>query len=467
MGEAPILEIARRLDAGGGVESLQDLRGVAYLLGKSGRVPEHRWDDANCPNEDVTLPSFETVVADKVEFARMTRDMHRETNPLNARRLLQSHGDRTLIVNPPTLPLSEAQMDALYDLPYTRRAHPSYEGEIPAWQTIRDSVQIMRGCFGGCTFCSITMHQGRAIQSRSPESILGEVRALAATPGFSGHVSDLGGPTANMYRMRCTKPDVEAVCRRLSCIHPTVCKLLGTDHQPTIDLMRAARAVPGVKQVHIASGIRMDLARESPEYLEELAAHHVGGHLKVAPEHVSDRVLTLMKKPAQHTFEEFAQRFEAASRRAGKEQYLVPYFIASHPGSTVEDMIELAVFLKQRGYRPRQVQDFIPAPMDVATCMYWTGLNPHSMKPVDTAKKLRDRKVQRALLQFFAPENYFTVREALVQAGRADLIGDGPECLIPARAPREALEARRAEASDPSARPGYRRAARTRGERPR
>jgi uncharacterized radical SAM protein YgiQ len=460
MGEAPILEIARRLDGGGSVESLRDMRGVAYLLGKREALEPHRWDDASCPNEDVTLPSFERVTEDKVAFAEMTRDMHRETNPLNARRLLQSHGERTLVVNPPTLPLGEAQMDALYDLPYTRRPHPSYDAEIPAWQTIRDSVQIMRGCFGGCTFCSITMHQGRAIQSRSPESILGEVRQLAATPGFSGHVSDLGGPTANMYRMRCTKPEVEAVCRRLSCIHPTVCKLLGTSHQPTIDLLRAARAVPGVKQVHVASGIRMDLARESPEYLEELAAHHVGGHLKVAPEHVSDHVLSLMKKPAQHTFEEFAERFEAASKRAGKEQYLVPYFIASHPGSTVADMIELAVFLKQRGYRPRQVQDFIPAPMDIATCMYWTGLNPHSMKPVETAKKLRDRKVQRALLQFFAPENYFTVREALTEAGREDLIGDGPECLIPARTPREAIEARRSEASDSAGRPGYRRPAR-------
>jgi uncharacterized radical SAM protein YgiQ len=331
-------------------------------------------------------------------------------------------------------------------------------------------VQIMRGCFGGCTFCSITMHQGRAIQSRSPESILSEVRTLAATPGFSGHVSDLGGPTANMYRMRCTKPDVEAVCRRLSCIHPTVCKLLGTSHEPTKQLMRAARAVPGVKKVHIASGIRMDLARQDPEYLEELAAHHVGGHLKVAPEHVSDRVLALMKKPAQNTFEEFAERFEAASRRAGKEQFLVPYFIASHPGSTVEDMIELAVFLKARGYRPRQVQDFIPAPMDIATCMYWTGLNPFSMKPVETARRLHDRKVQRALLQFFAPENYFTVHRALEQAGRADLIGDGPGCLIPSRAPREAIEARRrdaVEAAEKAARPGYRRAARAGGSRAR
>jgi radical SAM superfamily enzyme YgiQ (UPF0313 family) len=242
-----------------------------------------------------------------------------------------------------------------------------------------------------------------------------------------------------------------------------VCKLLGTSHEPTKELMRAARAVPGVKKVHIASGIRMDLARQDPEYLEELAAHHVGGHLKVAPEHVSDRVLALMKKPAQNTFEEFADQFEAASRRAGKEQFLVPYFIASHPGSTVADMIELAVFLKARGYRPRQVQDFIPAPMDLATCMYYTGLNPLTMKPVETARKLHDRKVQRALLQFFAPENYFTVHRALEQAGRAELIGDGAECLIPARAPREAIEARRQdarEAAEKATRPGYRRAAR-------
>jgi uncharacterized radical SAM protein YgiQ len=460
MGETPILEIARRLDAGQPVEALRDLRGVAYLLGRNEPLPGY-------PGEDVMLPAFERVLEDKRAFAEMTRDFHKETNPLNARRLLQPHGDRTVVINPPSLPLSEPQMDALYDLPYTRRPHPSYAEEPPAWQTIKDSVQIMRGCFGGCTFCSITMHQGRAIQSRSPESILSEVRALAATPGFSGHVSDLGGPTANMYRMRCTKPEVEAVCRRLSCIHPTVCKLLGTDHAPTTALLRAARAVPGVKKVHVASGIRMDLARNAPEYLDELVTHHVGGHLKVAPEHVSDRVLARMKKPAQATFEDFAAKFEAASRRAGKEQYLVPYFIASHPGSTVEDMIELAVFLKQRGYKPRQVQDFIPAPMDIATCMYWTGLDPHSLKPVATARKLRERKTQRALLQFFAPENYFVVREALEQAGRKDLIGDGPLCLVPAQPPREALEARRREAQGgrpgEPAKPGYRRAARLGG----
>jgi radical SAM superfamily enzyme YgiQ (UPF0313 family) len=274
--------------------------------------------------------------------------------------------------------------------------------------------------------------------------VLREVREIAAAPDFKGHISDLGGPTANMYQMRCTRPEVEAVCRRLSCVHPKVCKLLGTDHAPTVALMRESRKIPGVKKVHIASGIRMDLARGEQEYLDELVQHHVGGHLKVAPEHTSDRVLDVMKKPAQHTFEEFADRFEAASARAGKQQYLVPYFIASHPGSGIEDMIELAIFLKQRGYKPRQVQDFIPAPMDIATCIYYTGLDPSSMKPVDTVRRLRDRAVQRAMLQFFKAENYFVVRDALIAAGRSDLIGTGRSCLIPSEPTREALAARRA-----------------------
>ena len=462
MGERTSLAIARRLAAGESVRDLRDLRGVAYLLGKSESLPSGRFRDASgapgdllpqpegasqgeWANDDVELPSFEEVKADKRRFAEMTRLFHAETNPLNAKRLLQAQGDRLLVVNPPTLPLEESEMDTLHELPYTRRPHPAYRDPIPAWQTIRDSVQIMRGCFGGCTFCSITMHQGRAIQSRSKESVLREVRAIASQPDFKGHISDLGGPTANMYRMRCSQPKVEAVCRRLSCIHPKVCKLLDTDHAPIVELMRESRKIPGVKKVHIASGIRMDLARDEPEYLDELVRHHVGGHLKVAPEHTSDRVLDVMKKPAQHTFEEFAERFEAASAAAGKQQYLVPYFIASHPGSRIEDMIELAVFLKQRGYKPRQVQDFIPAPMDIATCIYYTGLDPSSMKPVDTVKRLRDRATQRAMLQFFKAENYFAVHDALTAAGRQDLIGDGPGCLISARAPREAVAAARAE----------------------
>jgi len=474
MGEATLLEIAQRLERGEGMDSLRSLRGIAYLLGKNETLPEMSFGGV-AGDETLELPAYEVVKEDGRAFAEMTRLLHHETNPHNARRLVQRHGDRLLVVNPPAHALTESLLDHMHELPYTRDPHPDYEASPPAWETIKDSVQIMRGCFGGCSFCSITMHQGREIQSRSPDSILHEVEALAARPDFKGSISDLGGPTANMYRMRCTKPEAERVCRRLSCVHPKVCKLLGTDHAPTLGLMRRARKVEGVKRVHIASGIRMDLAANEPEYLEELAAHHVGGHLKVAPEHVSDRVLQLMKKPGRKGFEIFAERFEKASKRAGKEQYLVPYFISSHPGSDVEDMIELAIFLKQRGYRPRQVQDFIPAPMDVATCMYWTGLDPMTMKPVHTAKRLKDRNVQRALLQFFAPENWATVRDALRGAGREDLIGDGPDCLISARPPRRGA----GEGSRDRRRPrdrrdgraetrpegaGYRRASRDRGK---
>jgi uncharacterized radical SAM protein YgiQ len=440
-GEETIVAVAERLRAGEPVASLRDLRGVAYLLGAKEELPPS-------PHETLSLPSFEEISADKSAFARMTRAFHHETNPFNARRLTQVHGDRVLVLNPPCLPISERQMDAIYDLPYTRRPHPRYAEPVPAHEMIKDSIQVMRGCFGGCTFCSITMHEGRVIQSRSRRSILDEVKAVASEPGFKGTISDLGGPTANMYQMRCTRPDVEAKCRRLSCIHPTVCKLLGTSHKPTIDLMRRARAVPGVKRVHIASGIRMDLANLDDEYVDELVAHHVGGHLKVAPEHQSDRVLALMKKPSHREFETFARKFAKASERAGKEQYLVPYFIASHPGSGVLDMIELAVFLKKHGYRPRQVQDFIPAPMDVATCIYFTGIDPLTMKPVETVKKLRDRQVQRALMQFFEPRNWFVVHKALVDAGRRDLIGAGKQCLIPEKPPKEALAARRDEARE-------------------
>lgn len=431
MGEDVILEIAKRLDAGQSLEELRDMRGVAYLLGKKDQLPTPE-------TKTLALPSFEEVREDKIAFANMTRILHHETSPFNGRRLTQEHGDRMLVINPARLPLNEVEMDRLYDLPFTRRAHPSYTAPIPAYEMIKDSITIMRGCFGGCTFCSITMHQGRVIQNRSEESILKEANTIAKDPEFKGTISDLGGPTANMYRMRCTDPVIESVCRRLSCIHPTICKLLGTSHKPTISLMQKTRNIEGIKRVHIQSGVRMDLASRDNSYLEELAAHHVGGHLKVAPEHASKRVLDLMKKPDISSFDEFAESFKRASQAVGKEQYLVPYFIASHPGSTVEDMIELAVFLKQRGYKPRQVQDFIPAPMDIATCMHYTGLDPLTMKPVATVTKLRDRMTQRALMQFFAPENYYTVHEALVAAGRQDLIGSGKLCLIPERAPREA-----------------------------
>ena len=339
-------------------------------------------------------------------------------------------------------------MDEIFDLPYTRRAHPGYTEPVPAHEMIKDSVTIMRGCFGGCTFCSITAHQGRIIQSRSPESVVREVRKMSADPDFKGVISDVGGATANMYQMRCTRPEVEAKCKRLSCVHPTVCKLLGTDHGPVIDLMKKVREEEGIRKVFVSSGIRMDLAQLSPEYVRELAEHHVGGRLKVAPEHTAPDVLALMKKPSIDNFGVFARQFKEASAAAGKpKQFLVPYFIASHPGSGLAEMIDLAVYLKRNGYRPDQVQDFIPAPFDIATCMWYTGVDPMTGKPVKIAPNLRDRKLQRALMQFFKPENWFEVREALIQANRADLIGSGCDALIPANAPKEALEAKRKRAN--------------------
>jgi uncharacterized radical SAM protein YgiQ len=440
MGERPIVEIARRLAGGETVRDLRDLRGVVYRLGASESPPT---------DDTIVLPSYEEVLSDKRAFARLTKIAHNETNPHNARRLVQYHDREAVVVNAPALPLGESEMDRVYGLPYTRRPHPCYGGQrIPAFEVVKDSVQIMRGCFGGCTFCSITAHEGRIIQSRSQESVLAEVRQMTADPKFSGVVSDIGGPTANMYQMRCTRPEVEARCRRLSCVHPTICKLLGTDHGPLIELMKKTRQEPGVKKVFVASGIRMDLARRSPEYMRELATHHVGGHLKVAPEHVDSKVLDLMKKPGEEDFLGFDREFKKASRAAGKKQFLVPYFIASHPGSDLDSMIELAVFLKRNGYRPDQVQDFIPSPFDIAACMYHTGLDPFTSKPVYIAKHLRDRKLQRALLQFFKPENYFEVRKALEQAGRQDLIGNGCDCLIAEAPPREALDRRRRRAND-------------------
>ena len=440
MGERTVLDVAHGLDAGRTVRDLRNLRGVAYRLGASEQIPEGP--------DTLLLPDYETVVKDPLAFCEMTRISHLETNPHNARRLVQRHGREAVVINPPALPLEQDEMDQVYALPYTRLPHPSYgDARIPAFEVVQHSVQIMRGCFGGCTFCSITAHEGRIIQSRSQESIITEIKMLSAQPGFKGTVSDIGGPTANMYQMRCTRPEVEAKCRRLSCVHPTVCKLLGTDHGPLRSVMQEARSIPGVKRVLVASGVRMDLARRDPEYLQELAEHHVGGHLKVAPEHTDPEVLALMKKPAADDFLEFDKAFRAASNRVGKKQYTVPYFIASHPGSDIDEMIDLALFLKRNGYKPDQVQDFIPSPFDIAACMYHTGLDPMTKQPVKVAKGKRNRRTQRALLQFFKPENYFEVRQALEHAGRQELIGSGCDCLIPDRPPREALDKKRGEAN--------------------
>jgi uncharacterized radical SAM protein YgiQ len=442
MGEEAIVEIARRVAAGQDLRDLRGMRGVAYALGANEKPPAHGFG-----KEAIVLPSYEEVKRDKQQFAEATRIIHIHTNPHNAQVLVQYHDRQAIVVNPPGLPLGEAYMDRIYNLPYTRRPHTSYRESIPAYEMIKDSITLMRGCFGGCTFCSITAHQGRIVQSRSQASVMKEVAKLAADPEFSGVVSDMGGPTANMYQMRCTRPEVEARCKRLSCVHPTICKLLGTDHGPLVELMRRARSEPGIRKVLIASGIRMDLAQLSSEYMKELTAHHVGGRLKVAPEHTDAGVLGVMKKPSIGNFDQFAQSFKKDSAAASKpRQELVPYFIASHPGSDLHAMIDLALFLKRNGYRPDQVQDFIPAPFDIATCMYYTGMDPFTKKPVHVARTLRDRKLQRALMQFFKPENYFEVRKALELTGRKDLIGSGCDCLIPAQPPRAAILARRQRA---------------------
>jgi uncharacterized radical SAM protein YgiQ len=445
MGEDTILEIARRLAAGENVRNLRDMRGMAYVLGA--KESDEKFGDPSKSPEFLRLPTFEMVASDKMQFAEATKIIHNETNPYNARGLVQFHDRQAVVCNPPRFPISKPAMDSIYGMPYTRRPHPSYTEKIPAFEMIKDSVTIMRGCFGGCTFCSITTHQGRIIQSRSHESVLGEIKTMTEDPQFKGVISDIGGPTANMYEMRCSRPEVEAKCRRQSCVHPTICKLLGTDHGPLVKLMKDARETPGIKKVFVASGIRMDLARRSPEYMKDLVRHHVGGHLKVAPEHSDAGVLELMRKPASDDFDKFAEVFDRESKAAGKKQYIIPYYIASHPGSDLNAMIDLALFLKRNHYRPDQVQDFIPAPFDVATAMYYTGIDPFTKKPVYVAQHLRDRKLQRALMQFFKPENYFDVRKALEQAGRQDLIGSGCDCLIPANPPREALDKRRSEAN--------------------
>jgi uncharacterized radical SAM protein YgiQ len=322
-------------------------------------------------------------------------------------------------------------MDELYDLPFTRKPHWHYEEKIPAYETVKHSIVTMRGCFGGCTFCSITEHEGRVIQSRSAESILREVRALRRMDDFRGVISDVGGPTANMYKMACKSDEIESSCRRLSCVHPGVCENLVTDHEPLIQLLRAVRNEPGIKRVFLASGVRYDLAERSPEFITELAEHHTGGQVSVAPEHSNKDVLDKMKKPGIESYDRFAEQFKCASKEAGKDQHLVPYFISGHPGSTLRDMVDLALYCKRNGLRPRQVQDFIPTPMSMATCMYFTGIDPLSRTPVYTAKDAYEKRMQKALLLYWDPAHHDLARDALHKAGRTDLIGTGPRCLVP------------------------------------
>ena len=390
----------------------------------------------------IRMPAHEAVAADPVLYAHASRILHLESNPGNARALTQRHGDFDVWLNPPPLPLSTAEMDWVYERPYARGPHPLYgNANIPAWKMIRFSVAIQRGCFGGCTFCSITEHEGRIIQSRSEASVLREIETVRDNvAGFTGVISDLGGPTANMYRLACKSREIESACRRPSCVYPGICPNLNTDHAPLIRLYRRARALPGIKKVLIASGVRYDLAVESPEYVKELAQHHTGGYLKIAPEALADGPLSKMMKPGVGAYDRFKELFDRYSKEAGKEQYLIPYFIAAHPGTSDQDMLELALWLKRNGFRADQVQAFLPGPMATATAMYHSGKNPlkrvtRSSEEVLIPKGLKVRRLHKAFLRYHDPDNWPVLREALRRMGRADLIGNGRQQLIPAYQP--------------------------------
>lgn len=481
--ERQIVEIAHRLAAGKTIDSITDMRGTAFV---SKGLPEG-WVEVDSTQIDtpgplappvnpyadeaemraaapvantnvvqfqrrplkvdrehsvVRLPAYEAVANDPVLYAHASRVMHVETNPGNARALVQRHGERDVWFNPPPLPLAMKEMDAIYELPYRRLPHPSYgDAKIPAYEMIRFSIAIQRGCFGGCTFCSITEHEGRIIQNRSEDSVIREIETIRdSVPGFTGVISDLGGPTANMYRIACKSREIEAACRRPSCVYPDICSNLNTDHTPLIKLYRRARELPGIKKVLVASGVRYDLAVKSPAYVKELVSHHVGGYLKIAPEHTEDGPLSKMMKPGMGAYDRFKQLFDKFSKEAGKEQYLIPYFIAAHPGTTDDDMLQLALWLKRNGFRADQVQAFLPSPMATATAMYHSGKNPlrkvtRTSDGVYIAKGIRQRRLHKAFLRYHDANNWPMLREALRRMGRADLIGPGKHRLIPAWQP--------------------------------
>jgi uncharacterized radical SAM protein YgiQ len=495
--ERAIVEVAHRLAKKQPIETITDVRGTAFMVRDAhapqgfmeidssevdlpGRIDEHinpymtvadakgaqcvtgqeqptaavvampvsrRTGAVKLPPRDQTvirMPAYEQVKSDAVLYAHANRVLHLETNPGNARALVQRHGERDLWINPPPIPLATPEMDHVFDLPYARAPHPSYgDANIPAWEMIRFSVNIMRGCFGGCTFCSITEHEGRIIQSRSADSIIREIEDMRdKVRGFTGVVSDLGGPTANMYRIACKSREIEAACRKPSCVYPGICPNLDTDHSSLIKLYRRARSVRGVKKVLIGSGLRYDLAVRSPEYVKELVTHHVGGYLKIAPEHTENRPLTKMMKPGIGSYERFKQLFEQYSAEAGKKQYLIPYFIAAHPGTSDEDMMQLALWLKKNGFKADQVQTFYPSPMATATAMYHTDLNPLKgihrdarAERVDIVRGERRRRLHKAFLRWHDPNNWPLLRQALKDMGRADLIGNGKQHLIPSYQP--------------------------------
>ncbi len=477
--ERALVEIAHRLAKGIPISEIRDIRGTAYMTrlipegwsvidssstDRPGRVeayPDPYAQNNACASPApakgesiiqfnridrrldraktiIRLPSFNQVAKDKVRYAHASRVFHLETNPGNARALLQQHGQRYVLLNPPPIPLTTSELDRVYELPYRRRPHAVYgDAKIPAWEMIRFSVNIMRGCFGGCTFCSITEHEGRIIQNRSEDSIIREIEAIREqVPGFTGHISDLGGPTANMYRLKCKSEAIESACRRLSCVFPDVCSNLLTDHKPLIKLYQRARQVTGIKKVLVASGIRYDLAIRSPEYVRELVTHHVGGYLKIAPEHIEEGPLNKMMKPGIGSYEQFKRLFEKYSVAAGKEQYLIPYFISAHPGTTDEDMLKLAIWLKENKFRLDKVQAFLPTPLAIASAMYHTGKNPlrkvtYQSEDVYITRAAGQRRLHKAFLRYHDPVNWPLLRKALMKMGRSDLIGNGKRHLVP------------------------------------
>ena len=431
MGEAPLLEILRRLQSGEQIHTIRNVRGTAYRLKKTEDLPEET-------ETTLHLPSQEEVEADKSQFAKMTRLIYENLNPYLGITLVQENGVEAVVVNPPSLPMSTQELDRIYALPFTRKPHPHYKDKtIPAYDTIKNSIQIHRGCFGGCTFCSLTAHQGKYIQNRSLESIVKEAEQLS--PGI---ISDLGGPTANMYALGCNSESAKQRCRRLSCLTPTHCPHLNTDHSAVLKVMRSVRKIAGINRVFIASGVRTDLALCDERYVRELIEHHTGGYMKAAPEHTNPVVLELMNKPAIEHFDRFCSLFTSISKKLGKEQYVVPYLMAGFPGTTIAMTIETAVYLKRNGIRSEQVQEFVPGPFELATCMYYTGLNPITGQPVYVPFRLRERRLQKALLMYDDPNSYHDIKSALKESGREDLIGTEGHCLI-APYPPKSLSMRR------------------------
>jgi len=426
MAERPLLEVVGRLNAGEQIQDIRTVRGTCRIAGKDERAALLAADPGPDSGREggpvLEIPSCEDVAADKALFAEAFRLASREQEPGSARTIVQRHGERLLVSCPPALPLSEAEMDAIYALPFEKVPHPSYREPIPAWEQIKTSITSHRGCFGGCAFCAIAMHQGRTIQSRSEGSIVAEVRALVDKSWFRGSISDVGGPTANMYGLQCGNPEADRTCRRASCLFPVICRHLESNDRRAVGMLRKVRNIEGVKHVAVSSGVRYDLLERQTAYFQELVGHHVSGLLKVAPEHFAEHVTALMRKPGRKAFESFLRRFRDESERIGKRQQIVPYLISGHPGCTLSDMLELALALRDLGFRVEQVQDFTPTPGSLSTCMYYTGIDPDSGKAVSVPRSDREKGLQKALLLWHQPGERNKVLEALKELGREDLV---------------------------------------------